>query len=245
MIKKAIIILLIFWAAIGLYYLAKEIYYSTKAGQDREKRKKEKHGADWEEKCAGQIARHIKVFVYRNLLVPAKIPLEKTECDMVFVNKKGIFCTECKFKSNVGMAACNINDEKCALSDTHGNTLEDDGSGNNRNPIYQNKRHIHWLKESLPVKDVPVFNFVYANYQIRINYMGKARTSDNISPINLLHSDEALFIGKADQLAQAIDLLPDVLSDEDIEIISQTLQFYTATDEEMKYFKEAQEKIYR
>lgn len=235
MFKFYIIACFVFWAFIGLINIIKEARSSNRKAIQK---KKEITGSKWEDQIAHNIEKTLKIPVHRNVLIPTKTPIKNTECDIVFVTPKGVFCTECKYKGKVGYAKCNINDEYNDLIDHNGMLINERNSSYTLNPIYQNKKHINWLRSALPVKTVPIFNYIYTNYGFELNYMGKVRKSDEFNPIDLLASDERLFVGNVYYLKDALKRLPDVLSADDITLIRHALDFYTATDKELLQFKE-------
>ncbi len=225
----------------GFIYMIRALYANSKAGLAKVEKKKEAHGHKWEDTCAQAIEKYMKVPAIRNVLIPARNKIGSTECDIVFVNNKGVFCTECKYKENVRSSMCSVDDTYLTLWDLHDNPIEQkEDEERPLNPISQNKNHIKWLKEILPFENVPVFNYIRTNYNTDIRYMGKVRKSDVTTPIDLLRSEELLFIGHAEYLAKAMINLPDILTDEEVTTVRQAIEFYKATDEEMAEFKEKQ-----
>ena len=240
--KVLFIIGVAFGVISAILVFTKEIYRSSKAGQASMQRKKEAHGRNWEATCAQQIEKYMKVPALQNILIPARNKIGSTECDIVFVNNKGVFCTECKYKESVKSSNCHIDDKYCTLWDIYDHVIEPkEGEEKPLNPIYQNKGHIKWLKEILPIENVPVYSYIRTNYNFELRYMGKIRKGDQMTPIDLLRSEEQLFIGHPEYLEKAMINIPDVLTDEDVNVVRQAIEFYVATDEEMAEFKARQE----
>ena len=232
MLKIITIAFFIFWGVLGIYFVIKE---SLESNEDRIQAKKERAGSTWETRIAQDIDKYLNVPVFRNVLIPTKTQYATTECDIVFVNKKGVFCVECKHRSGVDVAFFKVDDEYIESFDKAGHPINNDYKY--LNPIIQNKNHIKWLKESLPKKNIPVYNVICTNYDIKLNYMGITRIGNEFGAIDMLRTEEGLFIGSIRFLKDALMQMPDVLAPDDVLLLEHAISFYSATEDEMIAFK--------
>ena len=201
--------------------------------------------------------KNAKDYFFSSVLLAADNKYGMTEIDLVSVNKKGIFVYECKYKKPDEFNS----DKTCygEMDDIYAKTLRwrhTEKEDEVYNPVLQNKGHIEVLSTYLPekYKDIPIFNFVVSNCGFETRYMGNAIKTEpyaeredyiRIKPDNLfLVHCKCPNYGPKRSLGDELEALPDILTDNDVEEISEIIRPHemTAIDkvrfyEEKKYGK--------
>lgn len=221
-----------------------------------------KRGDEFEEYVSKKIKRYLGPEVVRNVLFN-KIGISKrefkknkkevsivdldreTELDMVYVDKKGIFCIECKSFLN--------RDEKHPIEGSLNTQFWKKNSGGNdayrfQNPFDQNYKHVKMLKEN---GFYNVYNVVVTNSHFEFIYCGVKRKSTDKPYVSMLRNKNermALirqhgFANGIKEFAKDISSLPDVYSDKEVQEIYDALKKFEASREEREVHALAKQEL--
>ncbi len=205
---------------------------------------KQASGKNYEKNVSEGIKANFGTTPLLNILMQTKRTADGfTEADMVFVNKKGVFCVECKSKS---------------FDDSTGDCLE--GTLTNeiwthelKNPVKQNNLHIAALHDFLG-KDIPIFNLVVLSRNFSISYLGRERNGKNENnALNLLRSEGVAIVKYTPgivgvdglkTLSKQIDDLPNNLTENQIADITSKLKPLVASKEQQEAHVRRKREIY-
>lgn len=227
-----------FFVLVAIYFCfieAKKVKENTPEGQREIQNIKDKQGNIWEAKVASDIKKYFGLTPYSSVLIPNKRAKQgKTECDLLFINNKGIFCVECKSKKKVIEAYVNLDSNSYWTFKTYEGAI--DSSEKSYNPVNQNASHIRALREVLPAnyKNIPIYNVVCTSYNTVVTYQGEEHGNN----YSLLNSEKKLYIGDIKNLYSYSEMLIPVMTSSDIELLKNFIGFYVSTKEEMHEFKE-------
>lgn len=201
------------------------------------------------EKLVAKILRNkLNVKVLRNVLIPSnRVPLGKTEADMVFVSTKGVFCIECKHRT--------FESEYDEQTDGWGRYNSEDWPIM-KNPFIQNRTHIKALNTLIPETENKTFNTVIVNYNWSLDFMGLSLSAKNNNGLGILRSENAFMvkIERSSVFSRILDpgiyefkkelqKMPDILTKDEVKEIYDQLSKYKATRRDMKAFKNAHKKM--
>lgn len=211
-------ILLCFLFLIGIFVIAFFILYIK--GEDK---RNLKYGENYEKNIVDLIKKVFEVNVYRSVLIFIE-PNRSTEIDIVFVNTKGIFCIECKYRNNVETRYINLDNNEWYEGE---------------NALEQNKHHVYHFKKNITA-EFPVFNIVMFNHPFQIKYLNNIYNSGKNSCFSLLHTREPIAIVSNDiydkkamqKFKKETDELPDKLTNDDIQRIEKEIESHVATIEQ-------------
>lgn len=190
----------------------------------------EQRGKDFEAEIARLLKKELHSGVIRNVLLPNGTG-GTTEIDMVFVNRKGIFCIECK--SHIG------DDRTTVQGDVTDPFWKFTGaaSGSMSNPFEQNAFHVKRLRRFLTgiSPAVPIYNIVVINNRPELTYLGqRIRTSSGAVPFdNRWIASTAPGYG-IHSLTKGIRRQPDVLTDTEAAAIVKVLTSRKGTEKELE-----------
>ena len=212
-----------------------------------------KRGSKFEQKVAKELGKTFGTTVYANL-IPNKVTddelnkicreqsyedaveraRQEAEVDMAFVTKKGLFCIECKSKKFGSVM-------KGSLNQSSWDVRQIAGVDRMMNPFDQNYKHVLSFSRAGLMPTNLIYNVVITNADFVFTYCGLKRESRPEPFINMMKNrDEmmALIGGEYKkgirQFKAAVDELPDLFSEEDVEGIKKELVTYTATKKDMK-----------
>ena len=163
---------------------------------------------------------------------------DETEIDMAFVNRKGIFAIECKYHSKGYSPVL-----KGGLNDKEWQVSEDKTM---LNPFNQNHKHIKFIEDITGVRYI--YNVVYSSTPFEFKYFGVVHSSADEPFINLFKESHALIYDKpglfhkgTSCFCKAVSVLPDVLTDEEVENITKQLSGYQMDKKQRKEFAKRME----
>ena len=189
-----------------------------------------KHGNLYEKMTAEEFEKFIGDKVYRNILIPCADAT--TEADMVFVNKKGIFCVECKYhdKSYKPILVGSLTHDEWMVTD----------SIQMPNPFRQNDKHVHAIDKE--IGSYTIFNVVCSSAPYIFRYFGQEYRSES-TPCLYMKNEKKILMYTGDyssykQLKKKIGEMPDSLNDNDIERIKEYMSSHQGTEEQRKQHAE-------
>ena len=192
------------------------------------------------EKYENNIVKYIKDFLaaeaFHHLLF-TKDDDSTSETDMAFVNRKGIFCVECKYTSLYAKP-------KIALSMDYWQMPTYDL----KNPFNQNESHIRVMSKHIknnPAfagKNIDFFNIVCVAFDYTFIHFVTEYDSSKNPYVPMLGDKKALITTSSKKLAQKaftsfkndMDALPDIFTDEEVKIIQKILSEHVATKEQLE-----------
>ncbi len=209
----------------------------------------QKRGEDYEERTAGRLKHAFNVPVYRNLLFNKyneeeaskqgltieeheALMAAETEADMVFVNRKGIFCIECKSrKDGSDVMTGNLNQSIWNVS-----------FDQLQNPFDQNYKHVKAIYEAGITDKSCVYNIVITNAGFKFVYCGLDKDSSKEPYFGMLRNKSEMMALVSDGhgrngirfFEKDVDNLPDILTDSEVESIREALKSHVATKKERK-----------
>ena len=198
---------------------------SAKREEKKEERIKE-HGESYENFTANILHKYITHNIINNIILEKK-DFTTTEIDMAFVNEKGIFCIECKYHNSGEISG-----------DTSQNEWFDSNEGSVYSPYMQNMKHIQILWETLgKPRYLPIYNIVLNSSPIKI-YHNSDKYDDYCDKL----AKERFLIARLDnrestikdikKLQSSINMLPNCISQEDVQTLTAILRKYRGTEEQ-------------
>ena len=200
-----------------------------------EQKSRLKNGENYEKSVASQIENIIGSKPSRNIIMQRNDG-EPTEADMVFVNKKGVFCVECKFRSDNSMIyAGPLMDERIELQ--KGNRCID----YTLNPVIQNKMHIVTLSKKIGIPVEKIYNVVYTSIGFNLRNYGKEHLSYKrrcymAKDINVAWVNGGIIKDGTKAFKEDINSLPDIFNDDEVAGLNELLKSMEASKEQREEF---------
>lgn len=229
-----IIILLVVLASLSLFKTKGNNHSNHNNHNNHENHDNNETGQKYENVIKKKLENIFKIPIYSNILV------KNSETDMCFVTNKGIFVTECKYR----YAGPTLYVRHCDGSASFLNA-EDTG-----NPLSQNIRHIEVMSEVLSIPKDILFNIIITTARVEYKFLGRTLTTKDNGLINKLKGMRLAFVTYNDGktlieekidgmplFKEAVDKLPDILSDEEVEKYREIISSYQISEEEMIAFK--------
>ena len=202
---------------------------------DVKERQARHRGEAYEELVTKLIRQYITPNVLNNLIFYNNNI--STEIDIVFVTVKGVFCVECKYHKH-GNVYAPLKMYTWEIEDTEATFY---------NAKWQNEGHVSALCSH--VHDIPAFNLVINSTDFRFDrgnpdyYTNRKNCADFLNTEHFLmakigtgrHSQKNI-----EDLKKHLDLLPDVISPQEVTSLTQFLTKFIATPEQRKRHKEQQ-----
>lgn len=191
-----------------------------------EEKRLQKKGTRYEEKVGKNIEKYMGDKVYHNILLPLGNG-DTTEIDMVFVNTKGIFCVECKYRSGITIECDTSFDDIWCI----------DGRGMD-NPFCQNRNHVRHLNTYIEKEfgnPIPIWNVVVTNPFLRVKRMGVVTYKDfhKLSQGRFLLSMSGNGKSVLKDMKRALEDEPQVLSENDVLTVQNLLDNKCASEREL------------
>lgn len=206
-----------------------------KKAEEKRYQEKQKVGDDYERLVAKNIGNRLGETVYRNVLIDKG--RGKTEADMIFINNKGVFCVECKYRTDEPQLSGNVAD------DTFRMNYYNSGSGEFDNPAKQNRGHINALAEKLNIHPGNIYNVVVTNMPFELQtYKNIYKSSKTpcflYKPLNTFYVRDKESGKGSKALDKEIQQMDTVFTAEEVELYKNTVNGMVATEDEMARFKE-------
>lgn len=210
----------------GIMIVLRLINSSERAVEKR----KIKHGNQYERMTSKEFEKYINEKVYQNVLIPCADGT--TEADMVFVNRKGIFCIECKYHDSSYKPVLEGSLSENEWKVTTGMTMS--------NPFRQNDKHVHAIERE--IGNYTIFNMVCSNAPFLFRYFGQEYKSDKTPFLYMKRENKMLMYtwGKDGyvQLKKEMAGMPDTINDSDLARIKEYLSSHEGTEEQRKQHAE-------
>lgn len=197
-------------------------------------RRKQAHGNNYEEFVASIISKTFKTEVMRNILLDNGS--DETELDAAFVTTKGVFALECKYhaKKYHPILTGSLNNQVWQVA--YGMTMQ--------NPFDQNYKHVKFLEKVIGVRNV--YSIVYTSAPFKFKFFGNVRESENEPFVNMLNNERRGLVYDfkgafsthrgTKELAQAIEQLPDIYTEEEVEEIKDVIRLRQMNTKERKAY---------
>ena len=191
----------------------------TGGAKKRAEKKAKKLGDKYESLVAREIEQTFNIKPARNLIIHDGN--HKTEVDMAFATKKGVFSIECKYHDPYAYYIRATNS---------GGSWELWGDGGYNipidNPLIQNDHHVKYLYKYLGVENI--YNIIYSSARITFSFFGNISQTEKEPFVNHLESGFSIIqeTGKGKgtkQFKKALDKLPDVFTDAQVKEINTLL----------------------
>ena len=201
--------------------------------------KNQRNGNKYEDYVADRIKKAFGVTPLRNILLDSND--DETEIDMAFVNRKGIFSIECKFHSRKYSPVL-----QGSFSDKVWKVAENKTM---LNPYNQNHKHVKFIENITGTRNV--YNIVYTSAPFEFKYFGVVHTSKKEPFVNVFKESRGLiydsqglfniFHKGTNNFRKAVSELPDVLTDEEVNNITEQLRVYQMDKKARKEFAKRME----
>ncbi len=202
-------------------------------------------GDAFEDKTAKAIKRYVTPSVYRNILFNKADPKAfykassqeqlamaeaETEADMIIVNRKGVFCFECKSRKGKLVGNSSV---------PNWDVIRPNGRDTMQNPFRQNYKHVQAVKA---LGYDCVYSVICTNADYVYTYAGIDKTSKNSLYHSFLRNREreaimklGLFSEGMRDFAKDIKDLPDVYAESEVIDIQNRIKSLEATKKERKF----------